>query len=139
MKISTALEININSTSSTDTGEGTNDFKKFSEFYQKKLLFVLKLADQLLCNSRNLEKKRQKTFTKHRRNSKRLEKNGEQMKRQLEVIREPKTGIRLLLIKFKSYPHLRCYDFSLRYMSFLAFAVDNSSCFYSWLSSRGLS
>ena len=45
MKISTALEININSTSSTDTGEGTNDFKNFSEFYQKKLLFVLKLAD----------------------------------------------------------------------------------------------
>ena len=34
----------------------------------------------------------------------------------------------------KSYPHLRCYDFSLRYISFLAFALDNSNCFYSWLS-----
>ena len=28
---------------------------------------------------------------------------------------------------------LWCYDFSLRYMSFLAFALDNSSCFCSWL------
>ena len=28
----------------------------------------------------------------------------------------------------KSYPHLRCHDFSWRYMKFLAFALDNSSC-----------
>ena len=53
------------------------------------------------------------------------------MKRQVEVLRKLKTGIRLLLSKFKSYPHLRCCDFSLRYMSFLAFALGNSSCFYS--------
>ena len=40
------------------------------------------------------------------------------MKRQVEVIRQVKTGI-LLLITLKKYPHLRCYDFSLRHMSFL--------------------
>ena len=34
----------------------------------------------------------------------------------------------------KGYLHLRCYDFGLRYMSFFAFAFDNSGCFYSWLS-----
>ena len=33
IKISTVLEININSRSSTDRGEGTSDFKILSEFY----------------------------------------------------------------------------------------------------------
>ena len=64
-----------------------------------------RLADQLLCNSRNPERKREKTFTWQWRNSKekeRLEENGEQMKRQVEVIRELKTVILFLQIKFKS-------------------------------------
>ena len=66
---------------------------------------MLKLPDQLLCNSRNPERKREKTFTWQWRNSKekeRLEENGEQIKGQVEVTRELKTGILLLLIKFKS-------------------------------------
>ena len=33
IKISIVLEININSRSSTDRGEGTSDFKILSEFY----------------------------------------------------------------------------------------------------------
>ena len=45
VKINIVLEININSFSSTDRGEGTSDFKTLSEFYQWKLLFILKLAD----------------------------------------------------------------------------------------------
>ena len=45
IKISIVLEININSSSWTDTGEGTSDFKILSEFYEKKLLFISKLAD----------------------------------------------------------------------------------------------
>ena len=44
IKINIVLEININS-SSTNRGEGTSDFKTLSEFYQQKLLFILKLAD----------------------------------------------------------------------------------------------
>ena len=66
---------------------------------------MLKLADQLLCNSRNPERKRERTFTLQWGNSKekeKLEKNGEQIKRQVEAIRELKTGILLLLIRFKS-------------------------------------
>ena len=51
------------------------------------------------------------------------------MKRQVDVIREPKTGRRhYYRSNLKSYAHLRCYDFSLRYMNFLAFALDNYSC-----------
>ena len=38
----------------------------------------------------------------------RLEENGEQIKRQVEALRDHKTGILLLLIKFESYPYLRC-------------------------------
>ena len=34
IKISIVLEINVNSSSSTDRGEGTSDFKILSEFYQ---------------------------------------------------------------------------------------------------------
>ena len=34
LKINIALEININSSSSTDRGAGTRDFKTLSEFYQ---------------------------------------------------------------------------------------------------------
>ena len=34
VKINIALEININSSSSTDRGEGSSDFKTLSEFYQ---------------------------------------------------------------------------------------------------------
>ena len=34
MKISIVSEININSSSSTDKGEGTSDFKILSEFYE---------------------------------------------------------------------------------------------------------
>ena len=34
MKISIVSEININSSSSTDKGEGTSDFKIPSEFYE---------------------------------------------------------------------------------------------------------
>ena len=56
----------------------------------------------------------------------RLGKNVEQMNRQVEVIREPKTRSRLTDQILKSYPHLRCYDFDfihLRYFqSFSAFA-----------------
>ena len=96
-KISIILEININSSSSADRGKGTSDFKILSEFYEEKLLFVLKLAEQLLCNSRNPERKREKIFTCQWRNRKEkeiLEENGQQIKRQVEVIiRELKTGI----------------------------------------------
>ena len=45
IKISIVLEININGSSWTDRGEGTSDFKILSEFYEKKLLFISKLAD----------------------------------------------------------------------------------------------
>ena len=34
IKISIVLEINVNSSSSTDRGEGTSDFKILSEFYE---------------------------------------------------------------------------------------------------------
>ena len=34
IKISIMLEINVNSPSSTDRGEGTTDFKILSEFYK---------------------------------------------------------------------------------------------------------
>ena len=34
IKISTVLEININSSSSTDRGEGTSNFKIISELYE---------------------------------------------------------------------------------------------------------
>ena len=34
IKISMVLEININSPSSTDRGEGTSDFKSLLEFYE---------------------------------------------------------------------------------------------------------
>ena len=34
IKISIVLEININSFSSTDRGEGTSDFKILSEYYE---------------------------------------------------------------------------------------------------------
>ena len=51
------------------------------------------------------------------------------MKRQVEVIRELKTGKRLS--DLKGYPHLRRYDFSLSYMSFLAFVLDNQAVFTS--------
>ena len=34
IKINIASEININSSSSTDRGEGTSDFKTLSKFYQ---------------------------------------------------------------------------------------------------------
>ena len=58
---------------------------------------MLKLAEQLLCNSRNPERKREKIFTCQWRNRKEkeiLEENGQQIKRQVEVIiRELKTGI----------------------------------------------
>ena len=33
-KITIVLEINVNSSSSTDRGEGTSDFKILSEFYE---------------------------------------------------------------------------------------------------------
>ena len=75
-----AATININCSSSTDKGEGTSNFKTLSELYQSKLLFILKLADWLLCNSRNPERKRQKTFMWQWKNStekERLEENGE--------------------------------------------------------------
>ena len=45
IKIGIVLEININSSSSTDRQEGISDLKILSEFYEKKLLFILKLAD----------------------------------------------------------------------------------------------
>ena len=35
MKINIVLQININSSSSTDSGEGPSDFKTLSEFYNK--------------------------------------------------------------------------------------------------------
>ena len=76
-------------------------------------------------------KERERTFTWHWRNNKekeRLEGNEEQMKRQMEVIRE---------LNLTSCSHLRCYDFFKVY-EFLAFTLDNSGCFYWWLS-RGLS
>ena len=45
------------------------------------------------------------------------------MKRQVEVMRELKTGKGLLLIiNLTICPYLRCHDFGLRY---LAFALDN--------------
>ena len=61
------------------------------------------------------------------------------MKRQVEVIQELKTGRLLSDLRsiLKSYPHLRCNDFCLRYTSFLAYALDNSGGFCSWLT-RGL-
>ena len=34
IKIRIVLEINVNSSSSTDRGEGTSDFKILSEFYE---------------------------------------------------------------------------------------------------------
>ena len=34
----------------------------------------------------------------------------------------------------KSCPNLGYHDLSLRYVSFLAFTLDNSSCFWNWLS-----
>ena len=58
------------------------------------------------------------------------------MKRHMEVIREHKTGRLFTHQILKSYPHLRCYDFCLRYMLFLAFALDNSGCFYNWVCRR---
>ena len=50
---------------------------------------------------------------KNSKEKERLGKNGEQMNRQVEVIREPKTRSRLTDQILKSYPHLRCYDFDL--------------------------
>ena len=40
-KINIVLEININSSSSTDRGEGTSDFKTFSEFLTNKSYFSI--------------------------------------------------------------------------------------------------
>ena len=76
IKINIVLEININS-SSSNRGESTSDFETLSEFYQLKLLFILKLADQLLCNSTNPERKREKTFTWQCGNSKEKQSLGE--------------------------------------------------------------
>ena len=53
------------------------------------------------------------------------------MKKQVEVMRELKTGKRLLLIiNLTIFPHLRCHDFGLRY---LAFALDNFRWFFSFI------
>ena len=62
IKINIALEISINSLSSTDRGDRTSDFKTLSEFYKcnqlyLKVTFHFKLADQLLYNSGNPERK----------------------------------------------------------------------------------
>ena len=74
IKINIVLEININSSSSADREEGTNYFKTLSEFHQLKYkLFILILADQPYCNSRNPERKREKTFTWQWKNNKEKE------------------------------------------------------------------
>ena len=44
IKISIVLEININSSSWTDRGEGTSDFKILSEFYEKKVTLHIKIS-----------------------------------------------------------------------------------------------
>ena len=107
IKINIALEINVNSSSSAVRGEGNSNFKTLSKFYQYlKNTFHFKLADQLLCNSRYPERKGEKTFTWQQGNSKekeRLEENEEQMKRQVEDIRELKNERRHLLVKFKKF------------------------------------
>ena len=98
-KINIVLEINIDSYSLADRREGTNDFKTFGTLIKVTLHFKISY-----CNSRSAERKREKSFTWHWRNSKekeRLEVNGEQMKRQMEITRELKTGRQLLLAKFK--------------------------------------
>ena len=65
----------------------------------------------------------------------RLAENRQQMKRQVEVMRELKTGRQLLLIKFKKLFTFK--DATTLVISFLVFALDNYNCFHSWVS-RGL-
>ena len=103
MKINIALEINIYSSSPTDRGEGTSDFKTLSEFYQYGQLYLkvtlqFKLADQLVgFSTQGIQKEREKIFTwqwRNREEKERPEENIEQVKRQVEVIREIKIGRR---------------------------------------------
>ena len=121
LKIDIVLDININSYSSTDRWVGISDFKTFRTFTIK-VTFHFKISWTATLQFKESRKKERKVRWTHSKERERLEENECQMKRQLEVIRELKNARGLLLINFKNYPHLRCYNFSLTYMSLLVFA-----------------
>ena len=114
--VNIVLEINLNSSSSNDRGEGTSDFKN-QNFTNKSITFYFKI-NQLTSYfaTQGIQKEKER---KHVSGSGEIEKKKKDWKK--------------MESKFlKSYSHLRCYDFSLWYMSLLVFALDNSSCFCSW-------
>ena len=124
LKIDIVLEININSYSSTDRWVGISDFKTF-RIFTIKVTFHFKISWTATLQFKESRKKERKHLSSSGDVAKK-EKDWKRMKAKWrdrwKLYENLKLGDDFHWSIFKNYPHLRCYDFSLTYMRFLAFA-----------------
>ena len=121
LKIDIVLEINNNSYSSTDRWVGISDFKTFRTFTIK-VTFHFQISWAATLKFKESKKKREKSSGHIAKKEKDWKKMNAKWRDSWKLYENLKMRDYFYWSILKNYPHLRCYNFSLTYMSLLAFA-----------------